>query len=89
MTPLADWSQSNTEHGLLVAFGEFFQQQGLLQQLLQVPIRQKTRDLTPQAKLIEFLSGIMSGIEFLSDLNDGPHPLAKDETVARAWGQPL
>ncbi len=88
MTPLANWSQPNTDHGLLVAFGEFFQQHGLLQQLLQVPIRQKTRGLAPQAKLIEFLSGIMSGIEFLSDLNDGSHPLAKDETVARAWGQP-
>ncbi len=88
MTLIVDWSQPNTEHGLLVAFGEFFQQHGLLQQLSQVPIRQKTRDLPPQAKLIEFLSGIMGGIDYLSDLNDGPHPLAKDETVARAWGQP-
>jgi hypothetical protein len=87
MTALADWSQPNTEHGLLVAFGEFFQQHGLLQQLLKVPIRQKTRALTPQAKLIEFLSGIMSGIEYLADLNDGPHPIARDETVARAWSQ--
>ena len=87
MTPLADWLEPNTEHGLLVAFGEFFRQHGLLQQLLRVPIRQKTRDLTPQAKLIEFLAGIMSGIEYLSDLNDGPHPVATDETVARAWDQ--
>ncbi len=85
MTPLADWSQPNTDHGLLVAYGQFFQQHGLLQQLLQVPIYQKTRGLTPQAKLIEFLAGIMSGIEYLSDLNDGPHPLAKDATVACAW----
>ncbi len=89
MTPLVNWSQPNTEHGLLVAFGEFFQQHGLLQQLLQVPIRQKTRGLIPPAKLIELLSGIMSGMEFLSDLNDGPHPLAKDETVARVGTTPL
>jgi hypothetical protein len=87
MTSLGDWSQPNTEHGLLVAFGQFFQQHGLLQQLLQVPIRQKTRGLTPQAKLIEFLVGIMSGMEYLSDLNDGPRPVAKDATVARAWDQ--
>jgi hypothetical protein len=87
MTLAADWLHPNTEHGLLVAFGEFFQQHGLLQQLLQVPIRQKTRDLTPQAKLIEFLAGMMSGIEYLSDLNDGPRPLATDRTVSRAWGQ--
>jgi hypothetical protein len=43
--------------------------------------------LTPQAKLIEFLAGIMSGMEYLSDLNDGPRPLAQDATVARAWDQ--
>ncbi len=88
MTPSGDWSHPNIEHGLLVAFGEFFQQHNLLQQLLQVPIRQKTRDLPPPAKLIEFLSGIMSGMEYLSDLNDGPHPVARDEAVAHAWGQP-
>jgi hypothetical protein len=88
MTPLAEWSQSNTEHGLLVAFGEFLQQHGLLPQLLQVPISQKTYTFPPQAKLIEFLAGIMSGIEFLSDLNDGPHPLAKDVMVARTWSLP-
>ncbi|MGB8647800.1 MAG: hypothetical protein WCF84_21380, partial [Anaerolineae bacterium] len=87
MAPSADWLQPNTEHGLSVAFGEFFQQYGLLQQLLQVPLPQKTRDLLPQAKLVEFLAGIMSGIEYLSDLNDGPRPLARDHTVARAWGQ--
>ena len=87
MTTLADWTQSNTAHGLLVAFGEFFQQHGLLQQLLQVPIPQKTRTFAPQAKLIEFLAGIMSGIEYLSDMNDGPHPLATDDVVARAWDQ--
>ena len=77
---------SNTDHGLLVAFGEFLQQHGLLKQLMQVPIPQKTGTFTPQAKLIEFLAGIFSGIEYLSDLNDAPHPLAYDEQVARAWG---
>ncbi|MGB8648783.1 MAG: hypothetical protein WCF84_26330 [Anaerolineae bacterium] len=87
MVPSANWLQPNTEHGLLVAFGEFFQQHGLLPQLLHVPLPQKTRDLLPQAKLVEFLAGIMSGIEYLSDLNDGPRPLATDQTVARAWGQ--
>jgi hypothetical protein len=81
-TPFA----SNTDHGLLVAFGEFLQQHGLLKQLMQVPISQKTGTFTPQGKLIEFLAGIFSGIEYLSDLNDAPHPLAQDEQVARAWG---
>jgi hypothetical protein len=87
MITTSDWSLSNTDHGLLVAFGEFLEQHGLIQQLMQVPISQKTRTFAPQTKMIEFLAGILSGIEYLSDLNDGPHPLVQDTVVARAWGQ--
>ncbi len=86
MSPTSDRTFTNTDHGLLVAFGEFLQQHGLLGQLMQAPIKQKTRTHTPQAKLIEFMASIFSGIEYLSDLNDAPHPLAKDALVARAWG---
>jgi len=81
-----DWPITNTEHGMLVAFGEFLQQHGLLDRLRQVPIAQKTHDFAPQTKLIEFLAGIMSGIEHLQDLNYGPRPLVPDGVVARAWG---
>jgi hypothetical protein len=77
---------TNTEHGLLVALGEFLRQHGLLDQMRQLPISQKTHAFEPQDKLIEFLAGIMSGIEHLQDLNLGPRPLAKDATVAQAWG---
>ena len=87
MTFTSTWLNSNTDHGLLVAFGEYLQQHGLLNDLLQVPIKQKTIRFRPQTKLIEMLAGILSGIEYLSDLNDGPRPLAKDLVVARAWGQ--
>jgi hypothetical protein len=80
------WPITNTEHGMLVAFGEFLQQQGLLERLQQVPIAQKRRGLTPQAKLIELLAGIMSGIEHLQDLSQRPRPLTCDPVVARAWG---
>jgi hypothetical protein len=83
-----DWPVPNTEHGLLVAFGEFVQQHGLMEQLMHVPVKQKTRTYAPQTKLVEFLMGIMSGLEHLVDLNDGPHPIASDTIVARAWGQP-
>ena len=83
---VSDWPITNTEHGMLIAFGEFLRQYGLLDRLCQVPIAQKTRAFAPQAKLIELLAGIMSGIEYLQDLSDGPRPLAKDATVARAWG---
>ncbi len=78
---------ANTQHGVLVAFGEFLSQHGLIDRLMHVPIGQKTRTFAPQTKLVEFLAGIMSGVEYLQDLNDGPQPLAKDSVVARAWGQ--
>jgi hypothetical protein len=88
MTPsTSDWMMPNTQHGMLVAFGEFLQQHGLVERLMGVPIGQKRRVHTPQAKLIEFLVGIMSGIEYLRDFDDGPHPVAKDTLVARVWGQ--
>ena len=87
-TTSLDWPGANTEHGLLVAFGEFLQQHGLIERLMQVPVKQKTRSLAPQTKLVELLTGIMSGMEHLADLNDGPHPVARDSIVARAWGQP-
>ena len=54
---------------------------------MQVPIDQKTRTFTPQTKLLELLVGTLAGIEYLRDLNDGPHPVAKDHLVAEAWGQ--
>lgn len=79
---------ANTQHGMLVAFGEFLSQHGLIDRLMQVPIAQKTRTFAPQTKLVEFLAGIMSGIEHLQDFNDGPRPLVKDSVVARTWGQP-
>jgi hypothetical protein len=87
MTTTSEWPLSNTDHGLLVAFGEFLQQHGLIQQLMQVPISQKTITFAPQTKMLEFLAGILSGMEYLSDLNDGPHPLAQDPVVAHAWAQ--
>ena len=87
-TTASEWPTANTDHGLLVAFGEFLQQHGLIARLMQAPIPQKTRTLAPQTKLVEFLAGIMSGIEYLSDLNDSPHPLARDTLAAQAWGQP-
>ena len=87
MTAYSDWPVANTAHGMLVAFGEFLSQHGLIERMMQVPIGQKTRTFRPQTKLVEFLAGIMSGIEHLQDLNDGARPLAKYEVVARAWGQ--
>jgi hypothetical protein len=86
-TTTSDWLVANTQHGRLVAFGEFLQQHGLIERLMQVPIPQKTRRFAPQTKLVEFLAGIMSGLEYLEALKEGPPPLTKDTVVAQAWGQ--
>jgi len=75
-----------TQHALLVAWGEFAHEIGLLQKLGQVPIPQKSVAHTPQAKVLTFLLGILTGIEHLKDLNEGPHPLAHDWVAIRAWG---
>jgi hypothetical protein len=72
---------------MLVALGEFLSQHGLVERLMNVPVPQKTRRFPPQTKLVEFLAGIVSGLEHLEDLNTGPRPLAKDRVVAQAWGQ--
>jgi hypothetical protein len=75
-----------TQHGLMVAWGEFAHQIGLIEKLSQVPIPQKSVVHTPQAKVLTFLLGILSGITHLKDLNEGPHPLAHDWAAIRAWG---
>ena len=75
-----------TQHALLVAWGEFAQEIGLIDKLKQVTIPQKEVVHTPQAKLLTFLMGILTGIEHLKDLNEGAHPLAHDWPAMRAWG---
>lgn len=86
-TTASDWSLVNTPHGMLVAFGEFLGQYGMIDKLMQVPIGQKTRKFKPQTKLVEFLAGIIGGVEYLQDLNNGAQPIAKDGVVVRAWSQ--
>lgn len=80
-----------TEHGLLVAFGEFAQYTGLIAGLMHVRIPQKAQRqagaVPPQTKMVELCAGLLAGIEYLQDLSLGSHPLAKDQTVAEAWGQ--
>jgi hypothetical protein len=77
----------DTEHGLLVAYGEFARQNGLVDRLMAVPVPVRSRLYKPQTKLLELFVGILSGIEYLQDLDLGPRPLTKDAAVAQAWGQ--
>jgi hypothetical protein len=79
-----------TQHAMLIAWGYFARSIGLLERLAKVPIAQKKVLRYPQEKLTEFLVGLLSGIEYLTDLSEGPAPLAKDRQVAIAWKlQPL
>lgn len=76
-----------TSHAMLVPWGMFAQQIGLVKFLMRVPIPQKTREHLPQTKLLEFLVAILNGCAYLQDISRSAHPLDQDQAVARAWGQ--
>jgi len=86
-----EFTECQTEHGLLIAFGEFARYTGLLAGLMQVRIPQKIQRkvgaVPPQTKLIELNAGLLAGIEYLQDLSLGHHPLTNDQAVTEAWGQ--
>ena len=64
-----------TQHGLMVAWGQFAQDIGLIEGLMHVPVPQKMVRHAPQKKVLEFLMAILVGVEYLQDINAGPHPL--------------
>ena len=79
---------ATTEHAWLVVLGYFAQALGLVTRLAGVPIEQRKGPACgPQAKLIQFLVGILGGIEYLQDLNKSDNPIATDATVVEAWAQ--
>jgi hypothetical protein len=75
----------DTEHALLVAWGLFAQQMGLLKGLEDVPVNMGTGVYTPQTKIIEFLIAVLAGVDRLRELNEGERPLAEDVSLAVAW----
>lgn len=77
-----------TQHAMLVLWGAYGQEIGLVEALEQVDLRQKTRDHRPQTKIIEFFLAILAGLPHLQDLSRSAHPLVRDKAVANAWGQP-
>lgn len=74
-----------TQHAMLIVWGEFAREIGLMEQLRGVKIRQKRVIRAPYEKLAEFLIGLLSGMEYLSDLSESAAPLASDGEVATAW----
>jgi hypothetical protein len=82
---------TTTDHAWLVVLGHFAQALGLVVELEGVPLEQRKgpNETKPQTKLVEFLVGILGGIEYLQDLNQGSEPIAKDQSLAAAWGQAI
>lgn len=78
---------ASTDHALLILLGEYARHLGLIKRLQAVPIDQRQGDYPPQSKLIEFLVGILAGLEHLEDLNQASDPLVKDQAVITSWGQ--
>jgi hypothetical protein len=79
--------EQETQHALLVPWGQFAREIGLLSGIEAIKLRQKVYEHTPQAKVIEFLVAILSGAKYLQDISLAAHPLDKDVVVAEAWGQ--
>ncbi|MBV9281963.1 MAG: hypothetical protein JOZ41_17940 [Chloroflexi bacterium] len=84
---VAEPSPAMTEHALLVPFGRFAHQIGLIDALDRVPVKMKTLAHSPGDKLAELLVHILAGGMHVKELETSPHPLIRDEAVARAWGQ--
>jgi len=77
-----------THHAMLVAWGEFAQSIGLIQEIESVPLHQKTVTHRPQTKILEFFIAILAGLEHLKDLSRSAHPIDQDQAVSKAWLQP-
>jgi len=76
-----------THHAMLVAWGEFAQSVGLIQEIESVSLHQKTVTHRPQTKILEFFVAILAGLEYLKDLSRSAHPIDQDQAVAKAWRQ--
>jgi len=80
--------KQETQHALLIPWGHFAQEIGLISGIQAVQLNQKIYEHTPQAKVIEFFVAILSGAKYLQDISLAAHPLDKDGAAAQAWGQP-
>ncbi len=79
--------EQDTQHALLIPWGHFAREIGLLSGIEAIKLSQKVYEHTPQTKVIEFLVAILSGTKYLQDISLAAHPLDKDLAVAEAWAQ--
>jgi hypothetical protein len=77
-----------TQHAFLVAWGRFAAEIGLIKAMQAVKLKQKKYTHAPQTKVLEFLVATLAGLKQLQEISLAAHPLAKDQAVAEAWGQP-
>ena len=76
-----------TNHAMLVVWGQYAHCLGIPQEFAKVSMSQKTVDHSPQSKVLEFLVAQLAGLEYLKDISHAANPLDQDETVAQAWDQ--
>jgi hypothetical protein len=79
--------KQDTQHALLILWGHFAREIGLITGIESVKLDQKVYTHTPQKKVIEFLVAILLGSKHLQDISLAAHPLDKDVATAQAWGQ--
>lgn len=76
-----------THHAMLVAWGQFAQNIGLIETIETVALHQKKVEHSPHSKVLEFLVAILAGLPHLQELSRSAHPIDQDEAVAKAWLQ--
>ncbi len=87
---IGDEIDGTTDHAWLVVLGHFAQALGLVAELEEVSLKQRQGpNGKPQSKIIQFLVGILGGIDHLRDLNESPNPIVTDATVVEAWAQEI
>lgn len=79
--------KQETQHALLIPWGRFAHEIGLVAAIEAVKLHQKAYDHTPQGKVLEFFVAILAGLRQLQEISLAAHPLDKDVAVAQAWGQ--
>jgi hypothetical protein len=75
-----------TDHAMLVVWGQFANCLGIPQAFADVPMSQKTVTHTPQNKVLEFLVANLAGLPYAKDISKATQPLDQDQAVAKAWG---
>ena len=80
-------SSQITDHALLVAYGRFAEQVGLVRAVKHVRFGMKTVIHSPADKVLELLNHILAGGMHINELSESAHPLVHDDAVAHAWGQ--